>query len=229
MTGPDNDHDDGDRTLQMNEQRLHDTPEGRVLLIGISMAVFLMFLIFYFLIIEPERAKTITLVFFAHAFGGRAAGVGLCLMSGMGYVWNVIYNFFLEILIVCFTYSLFVFSLTHHIKFKWAISFTKNLMSKASKNKDKIEKYGWIGLFLFVMVPLPVTGPVIGSIIGYLLKMNIWRNLSAVFLGTLSAIITWVVCFEFLEQHLHMIQYFLVGIIAIVVFFHIKTIKGFFS
>lgn len=213
----------------MSAQKLNHTTEGRVLLIGISMAVCLALLIIYFLIVAPERAKTISLVFLAHTFGGRAAGVGLCIMSGIGYVWNVSYNLFLEILIVCFTYSLFVFSLTHHIKFKWAIAFTKNLMEKATKNKDKIERFGWIGLFLFVMVPLPVTGPVVGSIIGYLLKMNIWRNLSAVILGTLSAIIAWVVCFEFLEQHLHMIQYFLVVIIAIVLFFHIKTIKGIFS
>jgi len=192
------------------------------------MALFLAGLVVFYLFVEPERAKTLSLVLVAHTFGGRAAGVGLCIMSGLGYVWNVAYNLYLEILIVCFTYSVFVFSLTNHIHFPWAISFTKNLMTKASKHKDKIEKYGWLGLFLFVMAPLPVTGPVIGSIIGYLLKMNIWRNLSAVFLGTLSAIIVWVVCFNFLEQHLHMIQYFLGAIIAIVLFFHIKTIKGLF-
>ncbi|MBU1170628.1 MAG: small multi-drug export protein [Proteobacteria bacterium] len=212
----------------MSTEKLHHTSEGRVLWVGIVMALFLAGLVVFYLFVEPERAKTLSLVLVAHTFGGRAAGVGLCIMSGLGYVWNVAYNLYLEILIVCFTYSVFVFSLTNHIHFPWAISFTKNLMTKASKHKDKIEKYGWLGLFLFVMAPLPVTGPVIGSIIGYLLKMNIWRNLSAVFLGTLSAIIVWVVCFNFLEQHLHMIQYFLGAIIAIVLFFHIKTIKGLF-
>jgi uncharacterized membrane protein len=212
----------------MNEEKLHHSPEGRVLIAGIFMAVFLVLLVIYFWFAEPVQAKTLSLAFLAHSFGGRAAGVGLCIMSGLHFFWNVVYNLYLEILIVCFTYSLFVFSLTHHIQFSWAITFTRNLMTKAAKHKDKIEKYGWIGLFLFVMIPLPVTGPVVGSIIGYLLKMKLWRNFSAVFLGTFTAIAVWVVCFEFLEKHLHMIQYFLVAIIVMVVVIHIKTIKSLF-
>ncbi|WP_459925273.1 small multi-drug export protein [Desulfatiferula olefinivorans] len=223
------DHDNGVNGQAMGAQKLHETAEGRVLIAGFSMAFFLIILVLVFLFIHPDLAKTLSLVFFAHAFGGRAAGVGLCIMAGMGSVWNVMYNLYLEILIVCFTYSLFVFSLTQHIKFKWAITFTRNLMLKAAKHKDKIERYGWAGLFLFVMIPLPVTGPVVGSIIGYLLKMNIWRNLSAVFLGTFAAIVAWVISFEFLEKHLHAIQYFIAAIIIVVVFLHIKTIRKMFS
>lgn len=220
---------DGDVKEEMNGQKLHESTEGKVLLIGFFMAVGLIGLILFMLIVNPGHAKNLALAFLAHSFGGRAAGVGLCIMAKLPWFWNTVYNFYLEILIVCFTYSLFVFSLNHRIQFRWAISITRNLMDKARKHTDKIGTYGWVGLFFFVMIPLPVTGPVVGSIIGYLLRMNIWRNLSAVFLGTLTAIIIWVFGFEFLEEHLHVIQYFLAAIIVIVLFIHIKTVKSLFK
>lgn len=193
------------------------------------MVLGLIFLVLFIWIHNPDHGKSLALAFLAHTFGGRAAGVGLCIMAKLPRFWNMAYNFYLEVLIVCFTYSLFVFSINHRIQFRWAITFTTNMMEKARKHKDKVEKYGWVGLFLFVMIPLPVTGPVVGSIIGYLLRMGIWRNMSAVLLGTLTAIAAWVLSFEFLEKHLHMIQYFIAAIIVIVVCVHIKTIKTLFK
>jgi uncharacterized membrane protein len=206
-------------------------PRSRALLVvtvGIAMAVALVFLILYFVFTNPGMAKILSAAFVTHSFGGRAAGVGLCIMAGLSPFWNTMYNMYLEVMIVCFMYYLFVYSLTHHIRTHWVLSFVNNLRETAEKNKDKIGRYGWLGLFLFVMAPLPFTGPVMGSIIGYLLRMRASRNFSAVFLGTYAAIILWVVCFGFLEEHLHMIQYFLVVILAIVLFFHFRTIKALF-
>lgn len=206
--------------------KLYQTSEGRVLISGIIMLLLLIAMLVYYAIHDLDMARTLALALVVHTFGGRAAGVGLCIVGGLNMSWSILYNFYLEILIVCFTYSMFVLSITNYIKFPWIITVTNNLMRSASKNKDKIQKYGWAGLFLFVMIPLPATGPVIGSIIGYLLRVKLSMNFSAVFLGTLSAIVMWVLCFDFLEQHLHIIQYVLIGIIVVVLFFHLKSIKS---
>ena len=213
----------------MNRLKQTLGPEFWVVITGIIMAVGLVSLIVYFAVVEPGKAKILGAAFITHSFGGRAAGVGLCIMAGINAFWNTTYNMYLEVMIVCFMYFLFVYTLTNHIKNPWMVSFTNNMLETANRNKGKIGKYGWIGLFLFVMAPLPFTGPVMGSIIGYLLGMVLWKNFSAVFLGTLSAIILWVACFEFLDKHLHMIQYALVVIVGIVLFFHLKTLKALFS
>ncbi len=98
----------------------------------------------------------------------------------------------------------------------------------AFEQKEKLVPLGWIGIFFFVMAPLPVTGPVVGSIIGYMLKLSIVRNFSATFMGTLTAIIVWFYCFDFLEQRFHMIQYLFGAIVIIVLLPYMKTIKDFF-
>ena len=190
------------------------------------MAISLLLVMGIIALSDFDMAKSLVLAFVAHTFGGRAAGIGLCIISGMNLSMTIIYNFYLEVLIVCFTYSVFVLSLNNYIKFQWIESLTGKLMKKADKHKEQIRKYGWVGIFLFVMIPLPVTGPVVGSTIGYLLKMNLWHNFTAVFLGTLAAIIGWTIGFDFLEQHVHIIQYILIGILLLVLLSYMKTIKN---
>jgi len=189
------------------------------------MSIFLLVVIGFIAVSDFEKAKSLVLAFVAHTFGGRAAGIGLCIISGMNLPGTIIYNFYLEVLIVCFTYSIFVLSLNNYIKFQWVESLTGSLMVKADKHKEQIRKYGWTGIFLFVMIPLPVTGPVVGSTIAYLLKMNLWHNFSAVFLGTLAAIVGWTIGFDFLEPHVHIIQCILIAILLLVLLSYMKTIK----
>lgn len=59
-----------------------------------------------------------------------------------------------------------------------------------------IEKYEFIGLILFVMLPLPVTGAWTGSVAAFLLRIRFRLALPAIILGVLLAgIIVSLVCF----------------------------------
>ena len=100
----------------------------------------------------------------------------------------------------------------------------EKLANKALIHKARIQSYGWIGLFLFVMLPFPLTGPVMGSVIGYMLKINLFKNFSATALGTLAAIIIWFFCFDFLEQQFHVIQYVFAGLVILALISRRKTI-----
>jgi len=173
-------------------------------------------------------SKILSLVFVAHSFGGRAAGIGLCIMNDFNAAVTIGYNFYLEILIVCFTYSLFVLTTTNYIQIPWLTRFVNRLAQKAVEQKDKIQAYGWIGLFLFVMLPLPVTGPVVGSVIGYMLRINLFRNFTATGSGTLTAIVVWYFSFDFLEQRFHAIQYIFGAIVILVLISHYKAIAHLF-
>lgn len=209
------------------KQTLLYTKEGRILITGFILSFFLLVIIGYYSTIDIETAKTLVLVFFAHTFGGRAAGIGLCIMSGFGPSITIGYNFFLEILIVCFTYSIFALTTTRYIRVIWVSNLMDRVAGKALAKKATIQSFGWIGLFVFVMLPFPLTGPVMGSIIGYMLRINLWKNFSAVCSGTLVAIIVWFFCFDFLEQRFHVIQYVFAGIVVLALLSYYKTIINF--
>ena len=50
-----------------------------------------------------------------------------------------------------------------------------------------VERYGALGLILFVAIPLPITGAWTGCIVAYLLGLSFWRAFPAIVLGVLIA------------------------------------------
>jgi len=65
--------------------------------------------------------------------------------------------------------------------------FDKYLDSLRKRGKPKVEKYGFWGLFLFVAVPLPLTGAYTGTILAWLLGMDWRKAFPAVGLGVIVA------------------------------------------
>lgn len=62
-----------------------------------------------------------------------------------------------------------------------------NLENKANNKKDKIEKSEFIGLLLFVGIPLPGTGAWTGTLIASMINMDKKKALVASFLGVILA------------------------------------------
>jgi uncharacterized membrane protein len=65
--------------------------------------------------------------------------------------------------------------------------FDKYLGNLRKRGKPKVEKYGFWGLFLFVAIPLPITGAYTGTILAWLLGMDWKRAFPAVGLGVIVA------------------------------------------
>lgn len=61
------------------------------------------------------------------------------------------------------------------------------LLRKAEKNREKIEKYSFFGVCLFVAIPLPVTGAWTGSLVASTIGMKWWKALLSCLLGVLIA------------------------------------------
>ena len=72
-------------------------------------------------------------------------------------------------------------------KTKLLNKFVTKLENKANSKKDKIEKSEFIGLLLFVGIPLPGTGAWTGTLIASMINMNKKKALLAAFLGVILA------------------------------------------
>lgn len=71
-------------------------------------------------------------------------------------------------------------------KTRWK-NVVEKLENKALSKSDQIKKYGKIGLFLFVAIPLPGTGAWTGALIASLFRMKIKDSLPWIFLGVIVA------------------------------------------
>ena len=78
-------------------------------------------------------------------------------------------------------------------KTKFLSKVVHKVEKKANEKKDKIERLKYIGLFLFVGIPLPGTGAWTGSLIAALLDMDKKKSLIAATCGVILAGIIMIV------------------------------------
>ena len=69
------------------------------------------------------------------------------------------------------------------LKFSLTEKFIVYLHTRAMKKSESIQKYGYLGLFLFVAIPLPGTGVWMGALIASILELYRFRAFMAIVLG----------------------------------------------
>lgn len=72
-------------------------------------------------------------------------------------------------------------------KTKLLSKFVDKIENKALSKKEQIDKYKYLGLVLFVGIPLPGTGAWTGSLIACLLDMDKKKSFFAIMLGVIMA------------------------------------------
>lgn len=61
------------------------------------------------------------------------------------------------------------------------------MFEKAEKNREKIARYAFWGLTLFVAIPLPATGAWTGTLVAALFDMKFWKSVLSALVGVLIA------------------------------------------
>lgn len=72
-------------------------------------------------------------------------------------------------------------------KVKWLEKLATKLEAKAEKSREKVNRYAFWGLALFVAIPLPGTGAWTGSLVASVTGMRFWRSVLSITVGVLVA------------------------------------------
>lgn len=169
-----------------------------------------------------------------HAAGGRAPAILFCLARGLSPMVTLLINFYIEIVVVVLCYYVFLLAIREGIETKFLGLAAKRAESAAQKYRPALKRYGLIGLFFFVMAPFPMTGPVTGAVVGYLLNLRPWITFSVVLSGTLSALGIYVLLGQAVLTRLIAFQNEYQGgattlfivLIAGFTIFHVRSIAG---
>ena len=117
--------------------------------------------------------------------GGLIAASLLGVKPLTGYIVSIIGNIIPVPFILLFINKILEWMRKSKVKFFNKIA--NWLDKKAKKNHDKIEKYGYWGLVLFVGIPLPGTGAWTGCLAASVFEMDRKKSFFAVMLGILMA------------------------------------------
>jgi uncharacterized membrane protein len=210
--------------------------EVKILFLGLVLAALTGIYFLYLLFTDPGLYKVLSSTAVIHLMGGRALGILTCLSAGIPFFYTILYNFFLEVVIVLIAYGIVVLVMRNIIQPKLFDSAVRKAELTAQSQKTKIKKYGSIGLFLFVMFPFFMTGPVIGAIIGYLLNYRAINNFLIVFSGTLASILIYALIgnniINFINQYIEIDVLkkwggiIIAVLIVVFLIYHLKTVKA---
>ena len=167
------------------------TTEGRILLLGITVAVLGLIAMAVVALLSPMAARMIGAMAFFNVIFGRAVSMSIGYAGGYGHTLVVPVNIWVETVLVLLFYPLFVFSMRKLVVFPSLKRFLERTRMTAERHHDKVRRYGVAGLFIFVWFPFWMTGPVVGSAIGFLLGFPAWLTVSVVLAGTYIAMVVW--------------------------------------
>ncbi|MEN8126517.1 MAG: small multi-drug export protein [Planctomycetota bacterium] len=191
--------------------------EGHVLLAGIAGAFIYSVWLGFQLVISPSDFQALIGMTATEVVFGRIACMAFGYSLGLGNVEVILICMVLETILVLIFYPLFVFIWRHLLVIRWLKRLSDRTRRAAEKHKDIVHKYGIIGLFAFVWLPFWMTGPVVGCMIGYLLRLRVWVNIVTVLTGTYVAILGWAfLMIQLRRQTMSYSAYSLVVLAAVV-------------
>ena len=132
-------------------------------------------------------------------------GIPFAIANGIPWYWAYLYCAALNALVAPFCW---IFLSTLHklfLKMAWYKKFFDRFVERArAKLHTKVEKWGWLGIAVFVAIPLPVTGAWTGTLGSWVLGLDKRKTMLAVIIGVLvsGAIVTAVMLLGIQALHI---------------------------
>lgn len=179
-----------EQTKQLRATLLTST-EGRILLLGVGVAFTYALWLGLKVLLSPQDGQVLVGVTATASLFGRAAGMAFGYSLGLSRIEVILIAIVVETVFVLICYPLFVLSWRHLLVTRGLKKTFERMHEAAEKHRGKIQRYGIIGLFAFVWFPFWMTGPVVGSVIGFLIGLRPWVTVAVVLGGTYTAIVSW--------------------------------------
>lgn len=141
--------------------------EGRLLLIGLTLTGLMLLAFAIGWQLFPERILAYGAMTGLDLAFGRAAGLSLGYASGFGHAQVIPFMLLVETIKALVLYPLFVLSWHRLIQLPRLQEFLTHMHRAAESGEGTVRKFGFVGLFVFVLAPVWATGSVVGTIIRF--------------------------------------------------------------
>ena len=189
--------------LKINHEFLKHK-EGQILLFGLILLGCYFILVLLFALFYPNYLQEMFSITVTNVIFGRMAGLSIGVASQMNTTFLVLFNLFIESIMVLILYPLFVLSWKKldFVSYPPLSRYLERSKKNAHKYEPLMKRYGVIGLILFVLTPFAMTGPVVGSFVGFLIGFRHRVTLTVVIASTFIAIIIWIYLIKNFEEEL---------------------------
>jgi uncharacterized membrane protein len=141
--------------------------------------------------VEPEATTVLAAMSGLNLLIGPVAGLSYGFASGLDHVTVIVDAIVIESIQVLVVFPLFLLSWNHLLDLPRLRPLLAPMQVRAESQQAWVRRAGIAGLFLFVLVPFWMTGPIVGAIIGFLIGLGTPLNLAIVLTANSVAIVGW--------------------------------------
>ena len=180
-------------SLLKNNHLFFKHSENLILSFGLFLLIVFLLLLALSAYFHPDEFNILLSMTASNIIFGRMVGLSIGISSQMDSTVLIAFNLLIESIMVLIFYPLFVLSWKslQVVSYAPLSDFLKRSQKNAEQYQPLIKKYGILGLIFFVLTPFAMTGPVVGSFVGYLMGLSHLTTLIVVLFSTFIAIILW--------------------------------------
>lgn len=170
----------------------------------LGLASLALCVLFYFVEseIEPAKGKALLKIVNYHLLSGAPVGA----MNGAKYgsldfFENFSFNGLITTAIISIFNTLFSLSCRKVFQLPFLHKTFQDIKGDAKRQKKTWARFGIPGVFFFVFIPMPMTGPVVGSLLARFVGLKYWGVLGTVIAASLTSIAAWGYAAERVEEY----------------------------
>ena len=183
-------------------KRFLSSDEGVIFIVGNCMLILWLTVIIVLFRIEYHHWLDILTMGFTQLFGGRAASIAQGTQTCMYPLLIFLLASYVDTMVLFILYPILVFSYRNFFEKRFFQKRMKPLFDSVQKRVTRYRRHKMVTVFFFVWFPFWMTGVIIGSLLGYLLGLRAWVNMTTCILGTMSASFCWVFFYDKLYKWL---------------------------
>ena len=170
-----------------------------IIIASIDVALFLFILIFH----SDLALKIISMIGGCHV-GGRLAFIGVGFELGLSALTIIAIIILYNTAYLLLVYALFV-TLSEKVS---PLKFIKKLHDRVRHSKTLHSNWNLLSIAVFIWIPLPMTGAVIGALIAYLEGYTHNKILATALLSMYIGVISWTLAFDRMYQFMQSLNWY---------------------
>ena len=130
---------------------------------------------------------------------------------------NVLFNGLVTTALICLFNTLFGLSVRKIFRLPFLQETFQGIQVDAQRQRRTWARFGIFGIFAFVFIPLPLTGPIVGSLLARFVGLRYWGAVGTVVSASFASILAWGYAADKVQRYLgsRVLQFFLWGLILL--------------
>ena len=167
-------------------------PEGRLFLWAVALAAVFVGSLAALSVWHPDGAALWSLAG-VRLVAGRSGGLYTGFLMDIRFSLVIFINAAIEILWILLAAPVALLAGKRAAALPRVHGFVEKHRRSATRYRGSLRRSGSVGLLLFVMVPIPMSGPVVGALLGDFLEFSLGKTLALVVAGSCASLGVWTV------------------------------------